>query len=396
MLAYLIDRGRVEISTVRDGEPLVIAMLGPGELFGEMALIDDQSRMATATALEETEVVVIGRDQLQEKIEQADPVLALLLRVILQRYRRSIDHVLSHEKAAKEDSETDRGKRDWILENTRHHVISQIRSTEELQRAIQRKQFALHYQPIVRCATGELAGLEALIRWQHPSRGLLPPGEFISHAEDLGLVGRIGLWVLEQACSDLLSFHQAARENPGTASLPFMSVNLSPRQLQSLDEVGRLVGVPQDVGIDPAYVKLEITENLLIQNPELATQILADLKKVGFRLAIDDFGTGYSSLSYLHRFPLDTLKIDRSFVQTMVKNRGSLQVVRAIAGLAQELDMDIIAEGVGTVEQLQTLAEIGCDFVQGYLWSKPLPFTEALALVREGSSRPHLFAGMPR
>ncbi len=394
--AYLIERGRVEISAMKGGQGLVIAVLGPGELFGEMALIDNQSRTATATALEETEVVAISRDRLQGKIEQADPLLALLLRVILKRFRWSLKHALAHKERSQEETSSKADERDWILENTRHHAINQIKLTEELERALDRREFELHYQPIMRSVTNQLAGFEALIRWQHPSRGLLPPCEFVGALEDRGLVEGMGLWALEQACQDLSRFHEQARQSYRLGTLPFVSVNLSPRQLHGTEEVSRLAEVLKRVGVDSEHVQLEITESLLIENPELSARLLADLKKLGFSLAIDDFGTGYSSLSYLHRFPLDILKIDRSFVQTMVKNRGSLQVVRAIVGLARELDMDIIAEGVSTVEQFEALTEVGCDFVQGFLWSKPLPFAEAAELLESDSRELRRLAGVPR
>ncbi len=394
--AYLIERGRVEISAMKGGQSIVIAELGPGELFGEMALIDDQTRTATATAVEETEVVAITRDRLQKKIEHADPVLALLLRVILKRFRWSLKHALSHKGGGQKETTVTPVERDWILENTRHHAISQIKLTQELERALDRREFELHYQPIMRSVTNQLAGFEALIRWQHPSRGLLLPVEFVGALEDRGLVEGMGLWALEQACEDLSRFHEQARQSFRLGSLPFVSVNLSPRQLHGTDEVGRLADVMRRVGVDSEYVQLEITESLLIENPELSARLLADLKKLGFSLAIDDFGTGYSSLSYLHRFPLDILKIDRSFVQTMVKNRGSLQVVRAIVGLARELDMDIIAEGVATVEQFEALTEVGCDYVQGFLWSQPLPFAQALELLESDSRELRRLAGIPR
>ena len=394
--AYLIERGRVEISVTKVGREMVIALLGPGELFGEMALIDDQTRTATATAIEETEVVAITRERLQGKIEQADPVLALLLRVVLKRFRWSLNHVLSHRESNQDEAAAKPAEQDWILENTRHHAISQIKLTQELEQALDRREFELHYHPIMRSVTNQLAGFEALIRWQHPSRGLLPPCEFVSALEDRGLIEGMGLWAMEQACTDLIRFHEKARQSFRLGAPPFVSVNLSPHQLKSAEEVKRLANVLERVGVDSEFVQLEITESLLIENPDLSARLLADLKKLGFNLAIDDFSTGYSSLSYLHKFPLDILKIDRSFVQTMVKSQGSLQVVRAIVGLARELDMDIIAEGVATLEQFEALTEVGCDYVQGFLWSKPLPFAEALALLESDSRELRRLASLPR
>lgn len=380
---YLIECGRVEISANRQGSDFSIASLGPGELFGEMALIDNQVRTATATALERTEVVSISRDQLQKKMERADPVLALLLRVILKRLRWSLHRVLEHEPDGPGGEEQVSTEQDRVLKNARDHAISQIKLLEELELAIKRHDFELHYQPIVSCVDGHTAGFEALIRWRHPERGLLFPMNFINTAEDTGLIVPMGLWALEQACWDLLRLQEAAPPAESRRSPLFVSVNLSASQLQNADEVRRLIDVLKKVGTDPASVKLEITESLLIENPELSSKVLSELKDLGVTLAIDDFGTGYSSLSYLHRFPLDTLKIDRSFVETMLENYGSLQVVRAVVGLAQELNMDIVAEGVGSPEQLSRLRDLGCAYAQGFLLSEPLSIGDALRFLSQ-------------
>lgn len=382
--AYLIERGRVEISANRQGADFFIASLGPGELFGEMALIDNQVRTATATALEQTEVASISRDQLQKKMEKADPVLALLLRVILKRLRWSLHRVLEHEPGVVGAEEQISTEQDRVLKNARDHAISQIKLVEELELAIKRRDFELYYQPIVSCQDGHTAGFEALIRWRHPERGLLFPMNFINTAEDTGLIVPMGLWALEQACWDLLRLQEAAPPTRSRRSPLFVSVNLSASQLQNADEVSRLIDVLKKVGTDPASVKLEITESLLIENPDLSSRVLSELKELGVTLAIDDFGTGYSSLSYLHRFPLDTLKVDRSFVETMLENYGSLQVVRAVVGLAQELGMDIVAEGVGSAEQLSRLRELGCAYAQGFLVSEPLTIGDALQFLAQG------------
>ena len=383
--AYLIERGRVRISANRHGSEFPIAMLGPGELFGEMALIDNERRSATATALDETEVVAISRDQLQEKIEKADPVLALLIRVILKRFRWGLRRVLEPEYPGQGRDE--RADPDQLLEHATENAITHIKRVHELELAVKRRDFELHYQPIVRCADGRTAGFEALIRWHHPERGLLFPTNFINVAEDTGLIVPLGLWALEQACWDLLRFQEHMRRTDPDRPPLFVSVNLSASQLRNPKEVGRLIDVLKQVGADPASVKLEITESLLIEDPDLSAKVLADMKQLGVTVAIDDFGTGYSSLSYLHRFALDTLKIDRSFVQTMLENYGSLQVVRAVMGLAGELDMDVVAEGVTSAEQLWRLKDLGCVYVQGFLLSEPLAIDEALDFLHQESSR---------
>jgi len=376
--AYLIEEGRVEITALRQGKPLVIANLGPGDLFGEMAMIDDQVRSATATAIEETEVLSISRDQLQKKLEKADPVLGMLIRVVLKRFRWGLQRLLADESPSRARNIYAGTDRDGVLRNAREHAIKQIRLVQELEHALKHDELELHYQPILDCRTGVTAGFEALVRWQHPDRGLLYPLKFIGAAEETGLIVPMGLWALEQACLDLLRFQQYVRERFPERRPLFMTVNLSASQLERPRDVRALTEVLTRVGLTPGSVKLEITESLLIQNPDLSAQVLGELKELGVGIAIDDFGTGYSSLSYLHRFPVDTLKIDQSFVHTMLENNDSLHVVRAIVGLAHELGLDIVAEGVSNDEQYQLLYDLRCQYIQGYLASKPLSVTQAL------------------
>ncbi len=375
--AYLIERGRVEVSARRRGKRYTIATLGPGDLFGEMALLDRRVRSATATVLDETEVVAISRDQLQRKMKTADPVLDLLVKVILHRFRSTLRHLLESENLAP-DVQSETGGLRAVGEATRELAITQIKMAEELRAALERDEFRVFYQPIVRLRDGQTAGLEALIRWQRPAHGLVPPAGFLSLSEDTGLICPIGRWVLERACADLAGFQKRfAAAAPGSPSL-FVSVNVSAQQLQDPEQVAALGEVVERSGIDPAQIKLEITEGLLIDNPEAASVALEGLKRLGVKLAIDDFGTGYSSLSYLRRYPIDTVKIDRSFVEAMRKDHGSLQIVRAITQLAQTLGMDVVAEGVERQEDIRHLQEFGCHYAQGYLFSKPAPFRQML------------------
>ena len=380
--AYLIERGRVEISALRRGKRRVIATLGPGDLFGEMALLDRRVRSATANALEETEVVAISRDQLQRKMKNADPVLDLLVKVILHRFRSTLRRLLESEYVTP-DGHSDTGGLRAVGEETRELAITQIRLAEELHAGLERDELRVVYQPIIRLQDGHTAGLEALVRWQHPARGLLSPSGFIELSEDTGLVGPLGRWVLERACRDLAQFQE--RFGGAFPDLPrlFLSVNISAQQLQDPEQVARLGEVLARSEIDPAQVQLEITEGLLIDDPQAASVALEGFKRLGVTLAIDDFGTGYSSLSYLRRFPLDTIKIDGSFVQAMLRDRNSMQIVRAIVQLAQTLGMDVVAEGVEEREALGPLLEFGCDYAQGYLVSKPVPSDQVLDLLTE-------------
>jgi diguanylate cyclase (GGDEF)-like protein len=243
----------------------------------------------------------------------------------------------------------------------------------DLRHAVARGQLRLHYQPIVALRGEGVAGMEALVRWQHPERGLVPPDEFIRLAENRGLIVGIGKWVLSEACRQAALW---ANAGPGGKSL-YMAVNVSAVQLAPcaglVDSVAETL---RDSGVDPSMLVLEITETALMGNPEAALEILTQLKALGVKLAIDDFGTGYSSLVYLKRFPVDMLKVDRSFIGGLGQDPEDSAIVASVVGLARAVGVVAVAEGVETTEQLLALQELGCEFAQGYLWSPPVPASE--------------------
>ncbi len=372
--AYLIERGQVEISKRIDDSRRVLAVLGPGELFGELAPIDGERRSATALALCETEVIPITRTHLDSKIDEADPLVTVLLRLILDRFRsvqRGAESVEGDEYPRYASVALDQNA---AYEIARARAIERIHMNRALQEAVERHEFELFYQPVVSCGPDySTAGFEALLRWHRPEWGLLHPTDFIHIAEESGLIVPIGLWVVDTACRMLDEFERQLPKSPAKSPPLFMCVNVSARQLQNPQDVDSIIHVIRDTGVDPARLKLEITEGLLVQHPEAAAAGLAKLKEAGVRLAVDDFGTGYSSLSYLHRFKLDTLKVDSSFISSMLYNQDSLHIVRAITGLAHELDMDVIAEGVEDDDELMRLRELDCGYAQGFLFSRPVP-----------------------
>lgn len=236
----------------------------------------------------------------------------------------------------------------------------------DLRNAVIRKEFVLHYQPKVSCASGQIVGVEALVRWQHPRRGLVQPDQFISLLEETGLIVSVGRWVLETASRQALLWQEAG------FNLPSVSVNLSARQLQSdtlLDDVAKTIAAS---GLPPACLDLEITESMLMQNAEQAIITLSSLKAMGVTLSLDDFGTGYSSLAYLKRFPLDAVKVDRSFVRDIVADSDDASITRAVITMAHHLKLKVVAEGVETAEQLAMLISHQCDVIQGYFFSRPL------------------------
>jgi predicted signal transduction protein with EAL and GGDEF domain len=258
-------------------------------------------------------------------------------------------------------------------------ALLQFEVQADLQRALDRGEFAVHYQPIVDIATGAATGMEALVRWQHPTRGLLPPIEFIGVAEESGLIVPLGRWVLTEACRQTASWRAEYPEASGLT----VSVNLSTRQLLESNLVRQVREVLEETGLDPSALVLEITEGSLMQDVGATAVKLHDLKELGVRLAIDDFGTGSSSLAYLQQFPIDLLKIDKSFVDrvTTVESEGPA-LVRAIIELAQTFHLETVAEGIEESEQLDELRQAGCLSGQGYLFARPLPSEEMEAYFR--------------
>nr|WP_232429583.1 bifunctional diguanylate cyclase/phosphodiesterase [Noviherbaspirillum autotrophicum] len=250
------------------------------------------------------------------------------------------------------------------------HATQRLEVLNSLRYALAHDEFMLHYQPKVQLATGRVIGAEALIRWHSTTRGLVSPGHFIPLAEESGLIIPIGEWVLRAACAQNMAWQRA-----GHAPLP-IAVNLSPRQLARDDIVDLVADALQSTGLDPRYLELEITENDVMRDVDKSLATLIRLKELGVKIAIDDFGTGYSSLNYLKRFPVDTLKIDRSFVNDIATDADDAAIVKAVISLAHILNLDVVAEGVETDEQRRFLVENGCDEVQGYYFGRPMPVQE--------------------
>jgi diguanylate cyclase (GGDEF)-like protein len=246
----------------------------------------------------------------------------------------------------------------------------------ELRLAIEQKTLRLYYQPIVRLSTGKVAFMEALVRWEHPERGLIYPEEFIPLAEETDLIIPLGRWVMQSACRQAREWTRLGSDGPPLV----LSVNVSVKQFQHSDFVGTVEKILRDTGLEPSRLQLEITETVVTENLEYAVGLLKDLKRLGVQLAIDDFGQGYSSLGALKTFPLDNLKIDKSFVAGLGKNAQDTSIVQLVIDLAHTLDMEAIAEGVESAEQLIQLEQMGCDLVQGYYFTKPLAVEAAAAL----------------
>ena len=264
-------------------------------------------------------------------------------------------------------------------------AITTLELENDLRRAIEREEFQVFYQPIVKLSNRQIAGFEALVRWQHSEKGMVSPGKFIPLAEETGMILPLGCWVMEQACSQMRQW----QEKYAVAQTMTISVNVSPVQLKQLELnnpnratcFGKIQNIFEKTGLEPHYLKLEITESTIMESLERTSDLLQDIKAFGIKISMDDFGTGYSSLNYLHKLPLDTLKIDRSFVNELGVNSDKLSLTRTIVSLAQSLRMDVIAEGVETKEQQAILTELNCEYGQGYLFSKPVNNKDAEILI---------------
>ncbi len=271
-----------------------------------------------------------------------------------------------------------KARHEVFVTGMRDQVMTRLQLETDLRRAIERQEFRLHYQPIVSLQTGKLAGFEALVRWHHPQRGLVPPVEFIPIAEETELIIPMSQWIIREACDQLKRWQNRYSYNPPL----LVSVNFSGKQFSQTDLVEQIEQTLQETGLDGCSLKLEITESTAMTDVEATIALLQRLKSLNLQLSIDDFGTGYSSLSYLHRFPTNTIKVDRSFVSRMGEASEDAQIVQTIIILGHNLGMDIVAEGVETAEQLAQLRLLGCEYGQGYFFSKPLPAESAETLLK--------------
>lgn len=274
-----------------------------------------------------------------------------------------------------------KGKARFEIYDSKMHsgAVSLLQMEMDLRRAIDNNRFTLNYQPIVSLNSGKIVGFEALLRWNHPTRGNIPPTEFIPIAEETGLILPIGSWVLHEACSQM----QKWQEKYSFADSLIVNVNLSARQLEQKDLVEQIAKILKETKLNPSCLKLEITESVIMKNAEETITKVMKLREMGVRLSIDDFGTGYSSLSYLHRFPIDTLKVDRSFINLIGAEGEHSEIIQTIITLAFNLGMDVVAEGVETAEQLEFLRKVNCSYGQGFYYSRPVTNLAAATMIEE-------------
>ena len=360
--AYLIEDGIVEILVTIDGREQRVNQIGRSELFGEVALIDHQPRTATARAQERVVLITIQRQLVNELLEKTDPIVRHLLLVILDRYRNKRGTSLPQSAAQQLDQAEVTTKRNAL----RGEATQKLTMANDIGRALVKDEFEMYYQPICTLSSGQVAGYEALIRWRHPKDGLISPLDFLWLAEQTGQIREIGLWTLERACRDWPVLRKST-----SVAMPFVSVNMSPSQLTGDSFVEDVKAIISRHRMPPTELKLELTETVIINKPELALHLLNQLTKLGSTLAIDDFGTGHSSLETLNRYPIGTMKVDRSFTNTMLTSAQSWEIVNSSIQLAHSLGMDVVAEGIETEEVRCKLLELGCNFGQGWLFGRP-------------------------
>lgn len=358
--AYLIEEGQVEIYvTAADGKEQILGRRGTGAIVGEMAIVDNKVRTASVRAVEPSTLLAVSREDFGRRLAHADPVMKMVMQVILARYRAVLHGTESAHESAEETEKAG---------NVSQKAFETIRMTHDFREAILGYQLRLHYQPIIEMATKRVVGFEALMRWHHPVKGMVSPATFIPLAEDSGLIVHASRWALREGVYML----NRLRTEHAFADDFFISLNFTGLDLAAEDFADNVSESLQGTGVHPSRIKLEITERMLIDDPEGAISTLKRCRDAGLTVALDDFGTGYSSLSYLHKFPIDTMKIDRSFIVEMMTSPASLTLVKTIISLAKGLGMTVVAEGVEKQDEADILVANNCDMVQGYLFGRPM------------------------
>lgn len=374
--AYLIEKGHIEIFIGHGDSEVVLTTLGPGEVFGEMSVIDGSPRSASARAHGQSELVVISAETISERIDSSDPIVGLLISTMLRRMRRSNQSV-GGQVNVEEQSKLLLQSKSKISPEAEESVRDKMRMESELKQALVNGEFILHYQPIMDVQKGSVSGFEALIRWQSPQRGLVRPDIFMSIAEETSLIVPIGKWVIEESISALKELNKLHRSLHKDAEDLFMSINISGRQFHDQGFHSHLQKVIESAEVETSQIKLEVTERIFMEGPAVV-QSIRKCRDMGFHVALDDFGTGYSSLSYLAQFQVDSLKVDQSFVRTMLEDDKTYVITNSIIMMANGLGIPVIAEGIESGKEHQTLRSMDCRFGQGYLFSRPVPLKDAL------------------
>ena len=362
-VAFLIESGEIEISTTQDGEILILSRLFAGDLLGEMAVIDDAPRTATARAITDCVLFQIDRTQISERLASTDPIIRALLEGQLKRYRGALAAMQGKEILSQDDGVT----------ASEALGVGKIRLESQLREALKTGGLDVRYQPLLHVQTNKIAGYEALVRWNHPERGQISPVEFVALAEETSLIVPVGEYVFDTACAAVKTFIEH-----GADPKPFIAVNVSARQMSHPGLIERIVARVDAAGLPKGSLKVEITESQAL-NYDMVEKVISLCHDHGIKVALDDFGTGHSHLTHLHKLEFDTMKVDQAFSRSMLEHPRSMAIVRAIVAMGKAIDADIVVEGIETEEMLQALRDLGCDYAQGYLIGKPQTLEELLA-----------------
>jgi len=375
--AYIIESGRVEIIlTKSDGSEQRLGTRGAGAMIGEMGLIDKAPRTATVRAIEDCTLLEITQDDFAQRLAKADPILKMTTQVILTRYRDTLTRAHIKQSNPKWDV-AESLEQDYAQDND---AIETIKIENDFKASLGGGDISLHYQPLINFETKRISGFEALMRWKHPQLGFISPAQFIPIIEDSGFIVEASQWALKESLEALKRIEGSTGHDDY-----FMSVNFSSHDFASDDFVDSIYEALSRTDVKPHNLHLEITERLLMGQPDQAKETLEMCRKAGMGISIDDFGTGYSSLSYLHYFPIDTLKIDQSFIRDMLADKNVMALVKSMLQLSHNLGMKTIAEGVETIEDAQALDELGCMMAQGYYFAKPMPEADVIAFIRDSN-----------
>ncbi|NYZ11383.1 EAL domain-containing protein [Azospirillum sp. RWY-5-1] len=357
--AYMVEFGEVEIST--DGGTRLLSKLGPGDLFGEVAILDGGVRTATAVATGDTLLTTVAGEDLANRLANSDPVVVHLMKTVIRRQirqsRGDVDTGLSA-------SLTDR-------------ALLELRREREIREALERREFEAFFQPIVGLEDRVLRGYEALVRWRRSDGTLVSPADFLPVAERNNRIREIDLQILHQACRAAVD---CLRRSPrAAASDLFVTVNFAPLHFRDHAIVDELQRALTATGLPARRLKVELTETALLESSDATISVINGIRALGVRVCLDDFGTGYSSLGYLHRFPIDTLKIDRSFVLAMMNGERGRKLLVAVLDMARALGFDTVVEGIEDEPVAVVLAKMGCALGQGYLFGRPMERSRMLA-----------------
>lgn len=358
--AFLLESGRLRITARSDDGERLLAEIGPGELVGEMAVIDQSPRTATATAISDCVLLAIDAAQISERLTNTDPIVRALLEGQLRRYRATLAAIQGQQ------NETENPYQNAPL------GIQKIRLESALRESLRNDGLDLRLQPLMDVITGRIAGFEALVRWQHPERGAISPAEFIALAEETSLIEPVGDYVTRRALDALVDLREQ-----GIADLPFIAINVSARQMSRVNLVEQLLDELQERGLPPSAIKLEITESLQLDYAQVAS-VMTVAQRNGIRVALDDFGTGYSNLQHMHLLPFNTLKVDQSLARGMVDNARTRILLRSVVQMARDLEADVVVEGIETDAELNVLRQLGVHYAQGWLVGRPEPVEEAI------------------